>query len=315
MILVTGGAGFIGSNLCEELINNQKEVICIDNFNNYYDPQIKENNIKQLKDNKNFILYRVDITNYEDLKKIFQKHQISTIVHLAARGGVRQSIKDPFIYEKVNINGTLNLLELTKEFKIKKFVFGSSSSVYGNNEKVPFSEEDKVDNQISPYAFTKRAGELLCQTYHNLYGISIVCLRFFTVYGPKGRPDMAVYKFIKTINEDKEIQIYGSEDSQRDYTYITDIVQGIMNTMDKDFEFEILNLGNSNPAKLKYLITLIEKNLNKKAKKKIIEKQQGDVDITFADISKTKKLIGYDPKTKIEEGIKNTVSWFLDMRA
>ena len=309
-ILVTGGAGFIGSHLCEKLIGLNKKVICIDDFNDFYDPQTKEKNISKIINNKNFILYREDIRNYEKLKEIFKKNKIDKIIHLAARAGVRPSLQQPLLYQDVNVRGTLNVLELAKEFKVKNFVFASSSSVYGINKKIPFSEIDNVDNPISPYAATKKACELLCYNYHHLYKIPVTCLRFFTVYGPRGRPDMAVYKFTKLINEGKEVEMYGDGTTKRDYTYIEDILQGVLAAVEKNFDFEIINLGESRTVELKYLIMLIEKNLGKKAKIKIMNMQPGDVPITYADITKAKKLLNYNPKTNIEEGIKKFIEWY-----
>lgn len=311
MILVTGGAGFIGSHVCQALIDKGEKVICVDNFCDYYDPDIKRDNIKDLLIKDAFILKEVDILDTKALRDIFKQHKVTKVVHLAARGGVRPSIEEPKLYEEVNIRGTLNLLELAREFPVDKFVFSSSSSVYGRNKKVPFSEEDRVDDQVSPYAFTKRAAELLCRTYHNLYKINIVCLRFFTVYGPRGRPDMAVYKFTKRINEGKEIQIYGDGSSSRDYTYIADIVDGILAAVQADVNFEIINLGDSNPIKLSYVISLIEKNIGKKAVIKQVGKQKGDVDTTFADISKAARILGYKPKISIEDGIRLFVKHYL----
>ena len=208
-ILVTGGAGFIGSHVCESLLKRRDEVICVDNFNDYYNPEYKEKNVSECLKNDNFKLYRIDICDVDLLKEVFEKEKPEKIIHLAARAGVRPSIKDPSLYYETNVKGTLNLLELAKDFKVKNFVFGSSSSVYGNRKKGPFSEEDKVDNPISPYAATKKAGEELCYTYHCLYDLSVVCLRFFTVYGPRGRPDMAIRKFSELIRDNKEIEVYG----------------------------------------------------------------------------------------------------------
>jgi len=307
-ILVTGGAGFIGSNLCERLLK-ENNVICVDNFNDYYDPKVKEDNVKGFLENKNFELHKIDILDKEKLYRLFQRHKIDKIVHLAARAGVRPSLQNPELYHEVNVNGTLNLLELAKEFNVKSFIFGSSSSVYGTNKKVPFSETDSLNNMISPYAVTKRKAEKLCEKYSEL-GLNITCLRFFTVYGPKGRPDMAVYKFTSKISKNEEIEVYGSGNSERDYTYIDDIVNGILLSLDKNFKFEIINLGNSNPVKLNYLIKLIEKNLGKKANIIRKEEQEGDVPRTYADISKAKKLLGWQPKIKIEEGIKRFVEWY-----
>jgi len=308
-ILVTGGAGFIGSHLCERLLEGSNEVICVDDFNDFYNPKIKEKNISECK--KNFKLYKADIRNKKNLENIFKKEKIDIVVHLAARAGVRPSILYPQLYADVNILGTMNLLETARRNNVKKFVFGSSSSVYGLNKKVPFNEEDSLDSMISPYAITKYAGERLCYQYNKLYKIPIVCLRFFTVYGPRGRPDMAVYKFTKLINEKKKIEMYGDGTSKRDYTYVSDIVDGIMAAINKKLDFEIINLGDSNPIELKYLIKLIEKNLGKKALIKKADVQPGDVPVTYADIRKAKKLLGYQPKIKIEDGIKRFVKWYL----
>src|SRR3989338_8354140 len=310
MILVTGAAGFIGSHVCEALVKEEKQVIGIDNFNDYYDPHAKEKNIEAVKGSKYFSLYREDIKNTDSLKKIFKDNKIEKIIHLAARVGVRPSISMPDTYIKDNIHGTLNILEFAKENGIKNFVFGSSSSVYGGNKKIPFSENDKVNDQISPYGFTKRSCELLCNTYHNLYGTNITCLRFFTVYGPRGRPDMAIYKFTKMINEGKEIEVYGDRTSRRDYTCISDIVRGILLALEKNNGFDIINLGDNNPIMLKDVISLIENNLGKKAKIKLVEKQQGDMEVTYADISKAKKLLGWSPEIDFKQGIKIFTEWF-----
>ncbi len=309
--MVTGGAGFVGSHVCDALLKNGKKVVCVDNFNDYYSPDIKKRNIKHNLDNGKFVLEKVDITDFERLKQVFEKHNITKTIHLAARAGVRPSLSNPRLYFKVNVEGTLNLLELSKEFNIKTFIFGSSSSVYGNNEKTPFSEKDVTENQISPYASSKKAGELLCKTYSHLHNLNITCLRFFTVYGPRGRPDMAPYKFTDLISNGEQIEMYGDGTSKRDYTYVEEIVQGILSALEKSFKFEVINLGNSNPTELKRFIEIIEEALNKKAH--IIEKPmpKGDVNITYADISKAKNLLNYDPKTNIEQGMKKFVEWYL----
>lgn len=310
-ILVTGGAGFIGSNLIESLLTNDYKVVCVDNFSDFYDPKIKLENIKEFKDNPHFKLYRIDIENKQKLKKIFVENKIDLIIHLAARAGVRQSILEPDSYVKTNIYGTLNLLELTKDFKIKKFIFASSSSVYGNTKIIPFSESIDVNKPISPYAATKLAGEHFCYTFHHLYDIQMICLRFFTVYGPKQRPDLAIYKFTKLIDEGLPINVYGDGTSKRDYTYIEDIFQGIYGAISYDKSgYEIINLGENNTVSLSYLIELIEKNLGKKAIINRLPLQPGDVDLTFADISKARGLLGYNPKTKIEDGIAKFVKWY-----
>jgi UDP-glucuronate 4-epimerase len=309
-ILVTGGAGFIGSHVCDSLLDRGDEVIAIDNFNDYYNPETKEKNVKHNLTNPQFKLFRADITNFSEMENIFSTEKPDKIINLAARAGVRPSIKDPFIYEKVNIKGLLNLLELSKIFKVKNFISASSSSVYGNRQEGPFKETDDVNRPISPYAATKKAGEEMCYTYHHLYGLKCSCLRFFTVYGPRGRPDMAPLKFTKMISNEEEIQVYGEGNSKRDYTFISDIVSGIIAALDCDFDYEIFNLGGSNPVELNYFISVIENAVGKKAIKKHIEKQQGDVEITFADLNKSERMLGYKPKIRIEEGIKKLVEWY-----
>ncbi len=312
-VVVTGGAGFIGSTVCEALLSRGDSVICIDNFNDYYNPEAKEEHIKEMQNNANFKLSRTDICDSAAMKKLFSENKIDKIIHLAARAGVRASLENPLLYEEVNLKGTLIILELARKNNIKHIVFGSSSSIYGNNEKVPFSEEDRVDNPISPYAATKRAAELMCFAYHNLYKLNITCLRFFTVYGPRGRPDMAIHKFTRFIEDEKDIELYGSGTS-RDYTFISDIVAGILAALDKELEFEIINLGDSNPVELNYLVELIEAAVGKKAKIKKGDMQMGDVNKTYADVSKAKKLLGYEPTVKIEEGIKKFVEWYKNER-
>jgi UDP-glucuronate 4-epimerase len=314
-ILVTGGAGFIGSTLCEKLVFDlDQKVVCADNFNNFYNPLIKENNIFRLLKNKNFKLYRVDICNKTLLREIFDENKIELAIHLAAMAGVRPSIENPLLYEKVNIEGTINLLECLKEAKIKKLIFASSSSVYGGNKKVPFSEEDKVDFPISPYAATKKAGELICYTYHHLYDISAFCFRFFTVYGPRQRPEMAIHKFTREIFKKEEISIYGDGSSSRDYTYIDDIINGIIAGIKALKGYEIINLGNSSPETLSGLIRIIEKLSGINAKIKFEEMKPGDVFTTFADIGKASELLRYNPATSLETGIKRFISWYKKTR-
>lgn len=307
-ILVTGGAGFIGFHLTKALVERGDKVIVVDNLSNYYDVQLKKDRLKQIKNKIKF--YQVDIANLEKLIKIFEKNTIDKVCHLAAQAGVRYSLINPFEYERTNILGTLNILELMKRFKIKDFVFASSSSVYGANEKIPFSVEDRVDKPISLYGATKRSNELMAYTYHKLYGLNCIGLRLFTVYGPWGRPDMALFKFTKNILEGNPIDVYNYGKMKRDFTYITDIVDGILSALKKDFGFEIFNLGNSTPVELNYFIECIEKELGKKAKKNLMEIQPGDVPETFADIDKSKKMLGFEPKIKIEEGIKNFIKWY-----
>ena len=309
-ILVTGGAGFIGSHLVERLLHEGQRVICLDNFDLFYARKIKRTNLQMALRNSNFTLVEGDIRDAECLNPLFEQYPIEKFVHLAARAGVRASIENPQLYEDVNIKGTLNLLEVCKDLPIKQFIFASSSSVYGVNGKVPFSEDDKIEMPISPYAASKRAGELFCYTYHHLYNIPITCLRFFTVYGSRQRPEMAIHKFTRLIDEGEEITMFGDGTSRRDYTYISDIIDGIMGALDKPFVFEIFNLGESQTVELRYLISLIEQNLDKTAKIKRLPEQPGDVPMTFADISKSQKLLNYNPKVKIEEGVEKFVDWY-----
>ncbi len=309
-ILVTGGAGFIGSHLCEKLISLESKVICIDSFDDFYNPAIKENNISEIAGNKCFKLYRSDITSINQMEEIFSKTNIDIVIHLAARAGVRPSIQNPLLYEKVNILGTMNLLECCKKYNITKFIFASSSSVYGGNKKLPFSEEDNVDHPISPYAATKKAGELVCYTYYDLYKISVYCFRFFTVYGPRQRPEMAIHKFTRQILGGEEIEIYGDGSSLRDYTYIDDVISGMVNSLDRIKGFEIINLGNSKMVRLIDLIRLIETATGKKTFLKFIDSQPGDVFATHADIRKAEKMLKYFPGTDIKEGLIKFVKWY-----
>jgi len=312
-IVVTGGAGFVGSQVIKKLLEQGNRVTCIDNFNYSNDPKLKEDRIKDFQESKNFRLFRVDITNFQELSDIFATNGIDVIIHLAARAGVRSSIADPRLYSETNVAGTMNLLELARRHQIEHFVFTSSSSVYGGNTKVPFSETDPVDSPISPYAATKKAGELVCHTFHHLFNISIVCLRLFTVYGPWGRMDMAPYKFTDLIAHDQEIPVYGDGTTERDYTYIDDIVWGILASVEyvqQKNVFEIINLGNSQTVPLKKFISLISKYLDKEPKIKRLPLQPGDMKVTNADISKAKKLLNYNPQTDIEEGLKNLVEWY-----
>lgn len=308
--LVTGGAGFIGSHLVDRLLKMDKKVIVIDNFDDYYEPQIKRDNIKTHLDNKNFTLKEIDLRDKEGLEEIFQSNGISKVIHLAARAGVRASLKNPLIYEEVNIKGTLNLLEACKGHPLDSFIFASSSSVYGTTSKIPFIEEEKLDKPASFYAATKCTGEIICYTYHSLYSIPIACLRLFTVYGPRQRPGMAVHKFTHLISQGKEIDIFGDGSSKRDYTYISDIIDGIMQVLGRGFDFEVFNLGSSKMVELRKLVSLIEDSLGKKAKMRYLPEQAGDLPLTYADISKARRMLGYNPQVKIEEGIERFTSWY-----
>lgn len=309
-ILVTGGAGFIGSHLVDRLIDNDYEIVCIDNFDDFYDPAIKRRNIENHKTRNNYTFIEEDIRHLEFLLDLFKKYRFDKVVHLAARAGVRPSIENPILYEDINIKGTLNLLECTQKYPVQGFVFGSSSSVYGINEKVPFSEEDKIEFPISPYATSKRACELYCYTYHDLYDIPITCLRFFTVYGPRQRPEMAIHKFTRLISNNQEITLFGDGTSKRDYTYIDDIIDGVYEAINTPLPFEIFNLGESTVVELRYLVSLIEENLGKKANIKWLPMQPGDVPITYADVSKANELLHYSPSVPIEKGIENFVQWY-----
>jgi UDP-glucuronate 4-epimerase len=307
-LLVTGGAGFIGSHLVERLLDRGHQVVVVDDFNNFYDPAVKRRNVEAFK--KRAQVVEADICSTERLREVFKGNQFDAIFHLAARAGVRPSLAQPQLYTQVNIVGTQNLLELAREFGVKKFVFASSSSVYGVNQKVPFSEDDPIFKPISPYAATKLAGEALCHVYHHLYGLDIVCLRFFTVYGPRQRPDLAIHKFTRAIARGEPIEVYGDGTTARDYTYIDDILQGVLACLDRDFGFEVINLGESRTVKLSELIRLIEKAVGKSANIRQLPLQPGDVPITYADITKAKRLLGYQPQVAIEDGIARFVEWF-----
>jgi UDP-glucuronate 4-epimerase len=311
VILITGGAGFIGSHLAEKLLRNGHSVHCLDNFNDYYDPAIKRNNIVWASQHPQYRFYQGDILDESFLKSLFSQTRFECIVHLAARAGVRPSIQEPLLYEKVNVQGTMHLLELCKQHDIKKFVFASSSSVYGANKQVPFSEDDRVDNPVSPYAATKKAGELICHTYHTLYQISVTCLRFFTVYGPRQRPDMAIHKFTQLIADNRPIPVFGSGKAKRDFTYIDDIIQGVEGAIAHCDQYHIYNLGESKTVELLYLIDLLQSALGKKATIQFYPDQPGDVPITFADIHRAQTDLKYNPQTPIEEGIKLFIKWFL----
>lgn len=311
-ILITGGAGFIGSSLVDRLLSEGDwNISVVDDFNDFYDPSIKRENVAAHKQNSNYRLLEADIRDRNALDQIFEGNSFDCIVHLAARAGVRPSLSQPRLYTETNVDGTVNLLELAKAHDIKQFVFGSSSSVYGINAKVPFSEDDPIKQPISPYAATKAAGELLCHTYTHLYGIRCICLRFFTVYGPRQRPDLAIHKFARLISQRKTIPVFGDGTTRRDYTFIEDILAGVRAAIDyQASDYEVINLGESRTVELRELIALLEKELGETA---VIDRQPlqpGDVPQTFADISKAKALLGYNPQTQIEEGIHRFVGWF-----
>lgn len=311
-ILITGGAGFIGSHLIGRLLSEGDWLITVvDDFNDFYDPSIKRANIEPYISNANFSLIEADIRDFFSLEEVFHEGRFDCVVHLAARAGVRPSLTEPRLYVETNINGTTNLLELARQHQVKQFVFGSSSSVYGENKKVPFSEDDPIFNPISPYAATKAAGELLCHTYSHLYGMRIVCLRFFTVYGARQRPDLAIHKFAKLIDAGKPIPVFGDGTTRRDYTYVDDIISGVRAAIDYDqSNYEVINLGESRTVELRELISLVETALGKKAQIDRQPKQPGDVPQTFADIAKARRLLNYNPQTQIEDGIGLFINWF-----
>lgn len=310
-ILVTGGAGFIGSHLVDRLIDDETRVTVIDNFNDFYDATIKRANIAHHLDRKNFRVVEADISDASMINEIFAGSRFDAVVHLAARAGVRPSLERPLEYEKTNVAGTYSLLEAARTNKVARFIFGSSSSVYGVNSKVPFSEEDPVAHPISPYAATKIAGEAACHAYSHLYGMRIVCLRFFTVYGARQRPDLAIHKFARLIEEGRAIPVYGDGTTRRDYTYIDDIINGVTAAISyEESRFEIINLGESQTVELRRLIEVLEEALGKRAMIDRQPEQPGDVPVTFADVTKARRLLGYDPKTKIEEGVGKFVEWF-----
>jgi len=311
-ILVTGGAGFIGSHLVDHLLaTGEWRITVVDDFNDFYTPEIKRNNIRHHLNDPNYQLIEADIRDRAALNTAFTTEPFDCIVHLAARAGVRPSLSEPQLYAETNINGTVNLLELAREQNVKQFVFGSSSSVYGINAKVPFSEEDPIRQPISPYAATKGAGELICHTYSHLYGIRCVCLRFFTVYGPRHRPVLAIHKFARLISSGKSIPVFGDGSTRRDYTYIDDIISGVVGAIHyTTSDYEVFNLGESRTVELNELIALLEKELDTHAVIERLPAQPGDVPQTFADITKARQLLGYNPQTQVEDGIRRFVEWF-----
>jgi UDP-glucuronate 4-epimerase len=311
-ILVTGGCGFIGSNLVDKLLHLGFKVICFDNFDDFYPKEIKSQNISSALNNNNYTLFEGDLNNQDDIDSCFKLGKIDVVVHLAAKAGVRPSIEDPLTCFNTNIFGTLNLLEGMRKNNIVKLVFASSSSVYGNNKVVPFSESDSVDSPISPYAASKKSGELICYTYHQLYNFDVFCLRFFTVYGPRQRPDLAIHKFTNLILQDKAIPFYGDGLTARDYTYIEDILDGILAAIYNLKGFDIFNLGESRTITLKKMIEVLENKLDRKIIINSLPLQAGDVDITFANITKSNKILGYQPKWSFENGIEKFLKWKLE---
>jgi len=309
--LVTGGAGFIGSHVCEQLLREGHEVVAFDDLNDFYDPAIKQRNISDIQSlARPFTFAHGDLTRAEDVEEVFSSAQFDQVIHLAARAGVRPSLEQAALYQRVNVEGTVNILESARRRNVKKVTIASSSSVYGINAKVPFSEADPIFKAISPYAASKLACEALGHTYHHVYGMDIAMLRFFTVYGPRQRPDLAIHKFTRRIHEGQPIPMFGDGSTARDYTYITDTLQGILACTRQEFGFEVFNLGESQTVKLHYLIELIGKALGREP---VIDRQPmqpGDVPITYADITKARERLDYNPQVKIEEGIPKFVEWF-----
>jgi UDP-glucuronate 4-epimerase len=309
-ILVTGGAGFIGSHLTRRLLSRGDRVTVLDDFNDFYDPARKRRNVAPLLERPDYRLVEGDIRDEALVDRLFAEGKFDGVVHLAARAGVRPSLQEPILYEDVNCIGTLRLLEAARRHGPEVFIFGSSSSVYGINEKVPFSEADEVNQPISPYATTKRSGELLCYNYHHLYGFRTACLRFFTVYGPGQRPEMAIHKFTDLLARGKTVPMYGDGESRRDYTYVDDIIDGVVASLDLAPGFEILNLGGADTTSLKDLIHWIAEELAVEPRIDYLPAQPGDVPITYADVSKAARLLGYSPKVPIREGLRRFVAWY-----
>ena len=308
-ILVTGGAGFIGSHLCEFLLRAKKRLAILDSLDDFYDPHLKHTNLEEISATGKFDFFQTDVRDLAKLREVFKLFRPQCVVHLAARAGVRPSLLYPDLYVSTNIVGTANLLELSRQYEVQRFVFASSSSVYGLTDHVPFSEEQCTNRPLSVYGATKLAGETLTATYAHLYPLSVICLRFFTVYGPRQRPDLAIRKFAQLILEGKEVTLYGDGSMQRDYTFVDDIVTGIARALESDFRFEVFNLGNSNPVSLDEMVRALERVLNKPARRKYLPAPPGEMFITCADIAKSRRLLGYDPKVRFEDGLHAFVEW------
>jgi UDP-glucuronate 4-epimerase len=319
-VLLTGGAGFIGSHVAEALLRQGYQLSIIDNLDSFYEPSRKKENLALVRHAGDFEYLEIDICDPGLLRAAVGKARPGTIIHLAARAGVRPSIEQPSLYERVNVAGTVNLLELAREFHVDRVIFGSSSSVYGATNRVPFSEDDPVLRPISPYAATKLAAELMCYTYASLYGINILCLRFFTVYGPRQRPDLAIHKFTALMEEGKPIPVFGDGSMGRDYTYVDDIVAGVLSALEYPLPpagvpFDVFNLGNSHPVKLAELIECLEAATGRRAIRDLRPLQPGDVPLTWADIGKASRLLGYRPQTRMEDGLKKFVAWYRGIRS
>jgi UDP-glucuronate 4-epimerase len=314
-VLVTGGAGFIGSHVAERLLRERHQVVIIDDLNDFYAPDLKRMNIEQVRRAGPIQFHEVDICQAKTVSQIVAANPPDAVIHLAARAGVRPSLSDPLLYEQVNVQGTISLLEACRRYGVRKFVFASSSSIYGLANRVPFIEDDHHNLPISPYAATKLAGEKICFTYSHLYGIRVVCLRFFTVYGPRQRPDLAIRKFTEMIDRGQPIPVFGDGTSGRDYTFVDDTVDGIMAALSYDTQYEIFNLGNSHPVTLNTFIATLEEALGQKAQIQRHPDQPGDVPITYADISKAQRLLNYQPQTPFSDGIQKFIEWYRGMKA
>ena len=313
-VLVTGGAGFVGSSVAAYLLERGDDVVVVDEMNDYYDVRIKENNLRRLReicpDKERLTIYRGDICDEDFMLALFEKERPQWVCHMAARAGVRPSIQDPYVYIHSNIRGTTHLMELSHKFGVKNFVFASSSSVYGGSKNTFFSEEENVDNPVSPYAASKKACELLAYTYHHLYQLNVTGLRFFTVYGPRGRPDMAPFKFIDRVSRGMELQQFGDGSSSRDYTFIDDIVDGVVRAIDRPYPYQVFNIGKGSGTSLKQFISIVEKHVGRDAIIKVMPDQPGDVPYTCADVSKAYDLLGYAATVPFDEGIRRTVEWY-----
>ncbi len=309
-VLVTGGAGFIGSHLTGRLLDRSDRVTVLDDFNDFYDPARKRSNVARFEGRGGFRLVEGDIRDARLVDKLFEASGFDAVVHLAARAGVRPSLREPVLYEDTNCIGTLRLLEAARHHGPGTFIFGSSSSVYGINRKVPFAEDDPVDQPISPYATTKRAGELMCFNYHHLYALNVACLRFFTVYGPRQRPEMAIHKFTDLLARGEPVPMFGDGRSRRDYTYVDDILDGVVAALDLAPPFEIINLGGAETTALADLVRWIAEELAVEARIQYLPDQPGDVPITYADVGKADRLLGYSPKVPIRDGLRRFVAWY-----
>ncbi len=311
-VLVTGGAGFIGSHVTDRLLAAGRRVAVVDSFDDFYDPAVKRRNIRRAEASAAFTLVEADIRDEATMHEVASRHDVEAIIHLAARAGVRPSIEQPLLYQSVNGTGTTVMLEVARRRRVKNFVFGSSSSVYGESGEVPFREEARVDRPVSPYAATKKANEELCFTYHHLYGLPVTCLRFFTVYGPRQRPEMAIHKFTRAIADGRPLTLYGDGSTRRDYTYVDDIVDGVVAALDRPQPYEVVNLGGSRTTSLADLVAMLEARLGRRATIERLPAQPGDVTITYADVSRAGRLFGYTPRVPIEEGLDRFARWLED---